>query len=194
VTTRPILRKTAVFGMAWLGLLLGHALDYVIAVPNHFQRHALLHATGHGYLPIGFIFAIPAALLSTLAAIHLGWRDQRRRETAITFAPTWARLSLVQTAAFVILELVERLAVGAPLEGIAPLLLLGGVAQVVVAAAGAALLIVMKAAGELVARLLTRPRRAFVLFGASAASRPIIASNFSFSAWIRGPPTARVSA
>jgi hypothetical protein len=180
--------------MAWLGLLLGHALDYVVAVQDPFQRHALLHSTGHGYLPVGFLIAIPAAVVSSLAAIRWGWRVQRCRETRLTFTQTWMGLSLVQGAVFIGLEFAERLAVGASLEGIAPLLLLGGIAQVAIAAVGAAFLMVMKAAGELAARMKIHIRRAALSLQTFGLSRPLVASSFSFSQWIRGPPPARVSA
>jgi hypothetical protein len=47
----PRLRGFPIFGTAAAGLVLGHALAYLIAIPDPHQRVFALQRTGHAYLP-----------------------------------------------------------------------------------------------------------------------------------------------
>ena len=60
----PGLHGLPVFGSAAAGLLLGHALSYMLAIPDPYHRDVLLTRTGHGYLPA----AAQATMILILAA------------------------------------------------------------------------------------------------------------------------------
>ena len=59
----PRLRGFPTFGTAAAGLVLGHALAYLIAIPDPHQRAFALQRTGHAYLP-----ALDQAVLMLLVA------------------------------------------------------------------------------------------------------------------------------
>jgi hypothetical protein len=129
-----------VAGFAVAGLVLGHVLSYVIAVPDPYHRDLLLQRTGHDYLPaLG-----QAALMLFLAAVAMlvfrtSWRRARDEGRSASLA---SQLALVQVGAFMTLEVAERLLAGADLRdlGQGNVLLVGLGAQVAMALAGAALL------------------------------------------------------
>jgi hypothetical protein len=101
---------------AAFGAVAGHAVTYMVAIPDPVTRQLFLAATGHGYLPA----IVPAALiLGIFAALstvirHLGGH----RENSVdrwTWGRTIETLGLLQCAVFLTQETVERVAVGAPL-------------------------------------------------------------------------------
>ena len=101
---------------AAFGAVAGHAVTYMVAIPDPVTRQLFLAATGHGYLPA----VVPAALiLGIFAALstvirHLGGH----RENSVdrwTWGRTSETLGLLQCAIFLTQETVERVAVGAPL-------------------------------------------------------------------------------
>jgi hypothetical protein len=101
---------------AAFGAVAGHAVTYMVAIPDPVTRQLFLAATGHGYLPA----VVPAALiLGIFAALstvirHLGGH----RENSVdrwTWGRTIETLGLLQCAIFLTQETVERVAVGAPL-------------------------------------------------------------------------------
>jgi len=51
VREAPRLRGLPTFGLAMAGLVLGHVLAYLIAVPDPHHRAFVLQQTGHEYLP-----------------------------------------------------------------------------------------------------------------------------------------------
>lgn len=134
------LRGLPVLGFAVAGLVLGHVLSYVIAVPDPHHRDLLLQHTGHQYLPA---FG-QAALMLFLAAIATVVFRRSRRDAggAERFAPLAARLALVQVGAFTAQEVIERSISGSGFADLrqARVLIVGVTAQVAVALAGATLL------------------------------------------------------
>lgn len=148
-----------VFGFAAAGLLLGHALSYVFVFADTHHRDLVLHRTGHDYLPVLGQVALILALAAVAVVVHGG--VARRGSGGIEpFGSLASRLALVQIGAFGAQEVLERVAVGAPLADLArwDLPLAGLTAQVVVAFAGAALL-----------RWLARTSAALI----GAATRPV---------------------
>jgi hypothetical protein len=141
-------RRTVVTtSVAGAGLVLGHSLAYALATPQAHAREQLLHATGHGYLPFATQVAMLAAALS-LAALFLSRLG--RHGGRGSFGVDVARLAGVQSAAFVAMEVGERLASGASLLDLVhgPLLAIGLVVQLVVAVVGALALRLTERAAE----------------------------------------------
>jgi hypothetical protein len=129
-----------VLGFAVAGLVLGHVLSYVIAVPDPHHRDLLLQSTGHHYLP-AFGQGALMLLLAAIATVVFR-RSGRDSGGADRFAPLAARLALVQVGAFAAQEVLERSLSGAGLADLSQgrVLFVGVVAQIAVALAGATLL------------------------------------------------------
>jgi hypothetical protein len=134
-------RGVPLFGFAVVGLVLGHVLSYLIAIPDPHHRDLVLHRTGHGYLPalaqVALILAIGAVAMVVGRAF-----TRRSAGSAGSYAELARGLAVIQVSAFAGQELLERLVADAPLA--APLdarvLGVGVLVQVVVAIAGAAVL------------------------------------------------------
>ena len=137
----PRLRGLPTFGLAMAGLVLGHVLAYLIAVPDPHQRAFVLQRTGHEYLPAMAEAALVLALAGIAAVVIRAFAPGPRRGSE-RFSRLAGRLTLVQVLAFGGLEVVERIVAGAPLRHLASdhILVIGIAVQVVVAVAGAAFL------------------------------------------------------
>jgi len=137
----PKLRGLPTFGLAMAGLVLGHVLAYLIAVPDPHQRAFVLQRTGHEYLPAMAEGALVLALAGIVAVVIRAFAPGPRGGSE-PFSRLAGRLALVQVLAFGGLEVVERIVAGAPLRHLASdhILVIGMAVQVVVAVAGAAFL------------------------------------------------------
>ena len=135
----PRLRGIPTFGLAMAGLVLGHVLAYLIAVPDPQHRAFVLQRTGHEYLPA---MAEAVLALAGMAAVVIRAFAPGPRGGSESFSRLAGRLGLVQVLAFGGLEVVERIVAGAPLRHLASdhILVIGMAVQVVVALAGAAFL------------------------------------------------------
>lgn len=140
-TSERTLRRTAVFAFAVAGLVLGHALAYVLALPDPHHRDLVLARTGHDYLPAATQLALILAFAGAAAAAASGILS-RRDAGSDRWLRLTVRLAIVQASAFAGQEAVERIATGAPLADLVHqhLLIAGVAAQVVVAFAGSAIL------------------------------------------------------
>ncbi|MEX2459223.1 MAG: hypothetical protein WD770_09585, partial [Actinomycetota bacterium] len=105
--------RAAVVLTSAAGLFAGHALDYLLSVPDPSRRHAVLHATGHAYLPDALVAAGAAGVVGLLAALVFGFRRGRAGGAGLGWRRSALRLAVLQTAAFVALEVSERLVAGA---------------------------------------------------------------------------------
>lgn len=98
--------------LAAVGLILGHALDYMLVAGDH--THVLLAATGHGYFPLAARAAILVAVVVAIAAFASGMHGTRPggkgQSSMVALA---VRLGAIQACAFVALEVAEHLAIGA---------------------------------------------------------------------------------
>lgn len=174
----PRLRGFPVFGTAMAGLMLGHTLSYMIAVPDPHQRQFVLEQTGHGYMPA--LTQVTLMVLVAAIAAVVARAFERRGDRTETF-PTVARtLAAVQVCAFVGQEVLERIATHAPLHtlGHDHVLLTGVAMQVIVAIVAARVLLwVARTATQLVQTVfvrpsLPRPGRLEVAAAAELAHRP----------------------
>jgi hypothetical protein len=132
-------RTVATLGVAGAGLVLGHWLAYAIGTPHAHARDALLHATGHGYLPYATQVALLAGALG-LAVLFLARFSQREGRGSLLFDVTM--LAAVQSIAFIAMEVGERFASGASLHDLSHghLLTIGLGVQIAVAVVGAGVL------------------------------------------------------
>jgi hypothetical protein len=155
--------KLFLAGMALGGVVAGHAIAYLAAIPSHATRHDVLAETGHGYWAVAVVVALAASLLATgsVAVRHAraGAAGRTcRRDLSRWLAP---RLAAVQLLLYLVAEATERVVAGVPLaellhEGLLPW---GLLAQLVVALLLTLLLGWLARAAELVGRLLAGPPR-----------------------------------
>lgn len=169
------------------GMSAGHLLSYWIAAPDDHHRGELLEATGHAGESPFLIIAI-AALLATCISVLAG----RPRERAPRFVPSFATLVLLQMAAFVGLETIERVTVGASLidAALQPVFLLGLGTQIVIAALGALVIRTLHVAATTVAM---RPVPSVVSYLHFDIAYPAVPSGVSTPWDARGPPHSSTS-
>ena len=141
VRAAPRLRGLPVFGFGVAGLLLGHTISYLLAIPDPYHRDLLLQRTGHDYLPLAFEAGLVLLLAGVATLLARAWSACIRDEGE-GFASLAGRLALVQVGAFVGQEIIERLVAGSPLGGLARdhVLSIGVVIQITLALVGAAVL------------------------------------------------------
>ena len=180
------------FAFAVGGLLIGHAIAYLVAVPDPYHRDLVLQRTGHGYLPTVAELALVAVLAAAASVIG---RAFRRGDGAGSFASIAGQLAALQVVAFAGQEVTERLVARVPLGELIHdhVLVIGFAMQVLVALVGALVLRLLVRAGERVAAVV-RPRR--VLPRPSLGARLVAITSLvprggrvpAFA--IRGPPPA----
>jgi hypothetical protein len=128
------------FAFAVGGLLVGHALAYLIAVPDPHHRDLVLGRTGHAYLPtlaeVAIVLVLAAA--AALVARVLGGRPAAEP----SYRSVATRLAVLQVLAFGGQEVTERLVARVSLADLVHdhVLAIGVVAQVAVALAAGLLL------------------------------------------------------
>lgn len=95
------------------GVAGAHVAAYVVAFPHAHERAEHLQATGHSYWPAAGVLAWTAAVGTIGLAIHAG--HQRASGHRPGGDLSVGRLASFQLALFAGIEVVERLAAGAPL-------------------------------------------------------------------------------
>lgn len=189
----PRLRGLPAFGAAAAGLVLGHALAYLIAIPDPHQRVFALQRTGHAYLP-ALDQAVLMLVVAGMAAVvvrgvaHTGDRTER-------FGRLARVLVVAQTCAFAAQEVLERLVSGAPVGGLAHdhILVTGIAVQIVVAIVAAGILwLFARTATRLAAVVAARTRlpRVRVVFALPVTARRPHAPLFATAGSVRAPPSS----
>ena len=178
-------------GLAAAMLVAGHALTYVLVAPSPSARERLLASTGHGYWRTAVLAAFVFGIYAAGRSVILGAR-RLAMPAPVPFVAFARRFAALGCAAFVGLEIGERLAAGAPLgdlmaRGIVPIGVLIQLGLAVIAAAFLRLLYRAGAAAALQARAAAPPRSRAV------SGRPVIAPFVPVAvadgAWgTRGPP------
>ena len=189
----PRLRGFPIFGTAAAGLVLGHALAYLIAIPDAHQRVFALQRTGHAYLPaldqaVLMLAVAGMAAVVVRAFAHTGDRTER-------FGRLARVLVVAQTCAFAAQEVLERLVSRAPLGGLAHdhILVTGIAVQVVVAIVAAAILwLFARSATRLAAVVAVRTSLARVrlVFAVPVTARRPHAPLFATAGTVRAPPSS----
>jgi hypothetical protein len=188
-------RGFPVVGLAAAGMMAGHWLAYVIAVPRTSLRVRVLAESGHSYWMIAVQIALGMGLLSLgiLAARRILDASEDRHVAGRPGPPSGARLALLQVALFTVVEVVERLGGGQPVGSMFQhhVFLAGVVIQCLVALAIAALLAWF---GRVASRVATfagtvrLPSRAAVPLRLSSSSfRPVLV--LQGAAGLRSPPS-----
>jgi hypothetical protein len=159
---RPgIARRLPLAGAAVAGAVVGHTLAWTLTVPEPAARLALLATSGHTYWSAAIAAAIVlglASLAATLARHFRAGLGAGRRPAGEPFWPLAGRLALLQVGIYLVQEVLERTAAGAPLGDAIDgrLLLFGVTVQVAVALGLAAVLAwvgrVAEVAGEALRR------------------------------------------
>lgn len=184
-------QRSAAFGVAAGGVLLGHWITYTLAGPRgHGASEALAHS-GHGYLTLANDLALTLALAG-VALVFLG-RLTRGNDDAPSWHVTALRLAVFQVAAFGTMETLERLTAGAPMRDLVHLIPLGVAVQGVLAAAGALLIAwLLRTAASIEAAFgasppLPRPATVALAIESPRPRAPVAVA----AVGIRGPPSAR---
>ena len=120
------------------GVVLGHGVTYVVLQPDGHTRAGLLARTGHAYL---HLLDGPALLLALVAVTWWFLSRLTHRVTQPGAPVSFAGLATFQVTAFAGMEIIERVAAGAPLAGLlnggllnGGLLAIGVTSQLLVAA------------------------------------------------------------
>jgi hypothetical protein len=189
--SNSLLRALTILGLGAAGLVGGHTLGYAVSVPDAYHRSALLEATGHGYLPSASRLALMLGIAAVVTGIASGYLH-RPRSPHPAFSRVAMRLVALQCAAFVGLEVVERVLASAPLSTLSlPIMLIGLVTQAVIAVALALLLVGLRRLGAVL-------RARSPVASVAGRSGPVVASEiFPFSRTrererVRGPPAVRM--
>jgi len=187
---RASARRRSVLGIAAGGVVLGHAITYVLVEPNAHQRTTDLAATGHAYLGLANDLGLIAGLIA-LSAVFLGGLT-RSHGDAPPLRNLITRLAIFQAVAFAAMELLERLSAGAPLAGVLHhgILPMGIAIQVSIAVLGALIIRWLLRAADRVEWavgaapvVFDRASAVVVLPTFHVPARPALAA-----AGIRGPP------
>jgi hypothetical protein len=189
----PRLRGFPIFGTAAAGLVLGHALAYLIAIPDPHQRVFALQRTGHAYLP-ALDQAVLMLVVAGMAAVVVR-AFSRTEERTERFGRLARVLVVAQTCAFAAQEVLERLVSGAPLGGLAHdhILVTGIAVQIVVAIVAAGILwLFARTATRLAAVVAVRTRlpHVRVVFALPVTARRPHAPLFATAGSVRAPPSS----
>jgi hypothetical protein len=176
-STAPRTRRAGppVFAFAVGGLLVGHTISYLVAVPDPYHRDLVLARTGHGYLPTVAELALVMVLAAAASVVGRTLRRGAGPEPA--FASIAVRLAALQVVAFAGQEVTERLVAHVPVAELVRdhVLVIGLATQVLVAVVGALILGLLSRAGATIAEIVrsrsTLPRAALVAF----VARPTLA-------------------
>jgi hypothetical protein len=153
--------RFSLVGVAVGGVVLGHWVAYVLAIPGAHARAQVLAASGHSYWVMAIKLAVVLGLagLGALFLRHLDRSPRTSESEQEAFSAIAARLSLLQVMAFIAMEVTERLVVGVPVAHLFHhrLFLMGLALQLIVASGGALLLLWFSRTAEHVAEALGRP-------------------------------------
>jgi hypothetical protein len=185
-------RRSSTLGIAVGGVLLGHWLTYRAVSPDAHARLRLLRHTGHAYLGPANDLALVAAL-TAFAALFVGQLSATARTGRMVGVTR--RIVAFQVSAFVLMEVLERVTAGAPLDGLirTGILPIGVGVQVAVALLAAVAIRWLVRAADHVAAVLARPgapRPRGVVAIAVPTAIPVPVRRHLSAAGVRGPPSA----
>ena len=151
---------------AWAGVVAGHWIAYLIAIPAANVRSATLAETGHGYwlaaMAAAFVLGVASAATTVVRGLARGTRRGPAARPSARYRDVAVRLAVLQSAIFLVQEVLERVEAGAPLGGLLHdgFILVGILAQFAVAAILALALTCLARAAEAVGRALFAEPRA----------------------------------
>jgi len=185
------LRDLPTFAFAFVGLIVGHLLSYLIAIPDPARRAVVLAHSGHAYLHLAGDVAV---ILGFASAVTVGLRATAERDATdrSSAARLALRLGALQAGAFIAMELGERLVSGIGFGELFAdhLFGIGIVVQLAIAGVGALLLRWIGRVAVRIVEALARPPRlrpaGTRLLRRTSSRRPRFAFAASISA--RAPP------
>lgn len=187
-------------GTATGGVIVGHWLSYLLALPETRLRGEVLLASGHGYWLSAVKIAVVAlvAALGTVAIRHLSGRERSGGPFGERLSSLTLRLAVLQLLGFTAMEVTERIAFGAPVGAMFThhLYVLGLAVQILVAAVGAVVLLWFARTADRVRsavlgkRLRVVTRRAAIVHVPSFVRRPVLLVG---AAGLRGPPAPSIA-
>lgn len=195
-STIPFVKSRWLATVAIAGVVVAHAIDFVLVYGGDVEREHQLASTGHDYWPIAVLIGLVTGLVALGWAIGCGGvrglADTAMALRARSTVGDITRLATVQVSLFTGLELLERLAAGVDPGAFlrSPECVVGVVMQVVVAAVAIVVLRAVERVSERAVRTAIAPgarrgrrgprvlpvRWGFPAVAVVAASRP------------RGPP------
>ena len=128
MSRRSNVRPATLLGFGLGGVLVGHALTYLVLVPDAHARAADLSATGHAYLGDANAVGLVAVIAALSVLFFHGLTGAGDRHPRV-----YERLAAFQLTAFAAMEILERLGSGAGLR-LVPTLAVGLPVQLAVAA------------------------------------------------------------
>jgi hypothetical protein len=160
MSERRHLRDLPTFAFAFVGLIVGHLLSYLIAIPDPARRATVLAHSGHAYLHLAGDVAV---ILGFAAAVTVGLRAMAERDATdrSSTACLALRLGALQAGALIAMELGERLVSGTGFGELFAdhLFGIGIVMQLAIATVGALLLRWIGRVAVRIAEGLARPPR-----------------------------------
>ncbi len=126
------------------GVLAGHAVAYLVAYPHDAARASLLISTGHGYLRHAVLIAVLGGAVALTLAVARGAATMWRRASVL--------ICSIQVVTFIGVELLERIASGAPVSGVSRIAVIGVLVQVAMGVLVALFLRLAHRAGRSIAR------------------------------------------
>jgi hypothetical protein len=195
MTDRRALRGLPLAGMAVVGVVLGHWLSYLLAVPDAHLRAEVLAQSGHGY----WMVAVKAAVvfgcvaLGTVLLRHVSARLCGEPMVEDRPAAVAMRLALLQIVAFVTMEAVERSIVGESVTQMFGhhIFVFGVALQIAVACLGAFVLLWFGRLAAKVCQVMTAPRfdRSPTVFALPVLAVALPPGLLDGGPGLRGPPS-----
>lgn len=189
------LKWVSIAGMAAAGVMLGHWLAYVLAVPGPKVRAAVLAESGHSYWLLAVKLAVVLGLSGAGALVVRQWivRRDLSRAGAHPVTMLTAQLALLQVVAFTAMEVAERVGYHAPVAEMFQhhIFFLGVAVQFLVAFVGALILTWLgRAVCRLAATLAPQPLSRSVAPLIRSISQPVRpVAVLTGAAGVRGPPS-----
>jgi hypothetical protein len=184
--------RLRLLALAIAGAACGHTLAYALSFPDRMARQSVLRVTGHAYWHAAVAAAIVAALWFATGHVARHVRAGRRRDP-IGPGVTFAGLAALQLAVFGGMEIVERVAVGAPVSTVLDhrILVVGCAVQLAVAALLTRATSLLGRVAEAIGRAFAaRPARRTSAHVAGAVQR-FVATLTVVSCGSRAPPASR---
>jgi hypothetical protein len=156
---RGLAHRLPLLGVSVAGAVVGHMLAYALAVPEAAARLALLVTTGHAYwsaaIAAAAVFGLGSLATTLLRRFRAGLLPHRSRPDE-PLGRLAAQLAGLQLTIYLVQEMLERVAVGAPLASLLDgrLLAVGVLVQVAIAVGLAILLCTAGVAAEAAGRAL----------------------------------------
>jgi hypothetical protein len=149
-------------GAAFAGVVVAHGLAYLLAFPQSLLRQQVLAETGHSYWAAAVALAMVCALIAVVTTIaeHVGRgiRHGRPRSPWELYRAALIRLAAIQSAVFLLQEVLERVRAGAPVSELlhGNFLAIGLATQLVVAVAIALVLTLLGLTAEAIGRAFSK--------------------------------------